>query len=352
MRTSCPATGSSKTPRTGRGRALLGPARRAAIRREAGPDGRRDVPRPGDGHGSRRSGSRRPTRWSACPTCTRSGAALAKAELVVVQRRVSPDGDDAGWPTSCCPRPVGREGRGPAPNSERLVVASAEAVSTRRARPCPTGRSSRSFGRGDGLRRASSSATRREVWDEFIGLTDGPAVRHGGHHRRAGCATSGTCNGPARAPTTPAPSAAISTAKFPTPGRPGRLPRRGRTSRPREPTDHEFPFVLTTGRHLRPLAHADAHGQVEQARCRASRRPYVEIHPEDAGRARRSPTGESVQLSSRRGTIRLPVRLRRGHARRGRCSCRSTGATCSARATRVQLPDDRRRSARSRSSRS
>lgn len=93
---------------------------------------------------------------------------------------------------------------------------------------------------------------------------------------------------------------------FPTPdGRARFLPRPHRD--PREPADHEFPFVLTTGR-----LYAHWHTLTRTAKCdklvRRSPEPYLEMHPDDAAAVGVRP-GDLVQVSSRRGTIRLPVRV-------------------------------------------
>ena len=76
---------------------------------------------------------------------------------------------------------------------------------------------------------------------------------------------------------------------------------------PRELTDHEFPFILTTGR-----VYAYWHTLTRTAKCEKLNRrdpaAYLEIHPDDA-RKLNVVTGEPVQISSRRGTIRLPVRV-------------------------------------------
>ncbi len=93
---------------------------------------------------------------------------------------------------------------------------------------------------------------------------------------------------------------------FPTPdGKARFLPREHNP--PREATDHEFPFVLTTGRlyaHWHTLTRS---GKCEKLMLRDPQ-PYLEMHPEDAGQLGVS-DGERVQVSSRRGTIQLPVRL-------------------------------------------
>jgi ferredoxin-nitrate reductase len=93
---------------------------------------------------------------------------------------------------------------------------------------------------------------------------------------------------------------------FPTPdGRARFLPRPHQT--PRELTDHEFPFILTTGR-----LYAHWHTLTRTAKCeklvRRDPAPFVEVHPDDAARLGVA-EGEVVQVSSRRGTIRVAARL-------------------------------------------
>ena len=95
--------------------------------------------------------------------------------------------------------------------------------------------------------------------------------------------------------------------QFPTPdGKARFLPRPHQP--PREVTDHEFPFVLTTGR-----LYSHWHTLTRTGKCaklvKRDPGPYVEIHPDDARRLKVA-EGELVQLSSRRGTIQLPARIR------------------------------------------
>jgi ferredoxin-nitrate reductase len=97
--------------------------------------------------------------------------------------------------------------------------------------------------------------------------------------------------------------------RFATPtGRAHFLPRDHRE--PRESPDHEFPFVLTTGR-----LYSHWHTLTRTAKCdklvRREPGPFIEIHPEDATRLEVS-AGDLVQVSSRRGTIQLPARLSDG----------------------------------------
>jgi ferredoxin-nitrate reductase len=94
--------------------------------------------------------------------------------------------------------------------------------------------------------------------------------------------------------------------RFPTPD--GRARFWARTHRPpRELPDHEFPLVLTTGRiyaHWHTLTRTGKSPKLVQR----DPGPYVEIHPDDA-QPRQILDGSLVQLTSRRGTIRLPARL-------------------------------------------
>jgi sulfite reductase (NADPH) flavoprotein alpha-component len=76
---------------------------------------------------------------------------------------------------------------------------------------------------------------------------------------------------------------------------------------PREPADHEFPVTLTTGR---VYAHWHTLTRTAKVRPLVQREPqaYVEIHPELAARLDVL-QGDLVQISSRRGTVRLPAQI-------------------------------------------
>jgi ferredoxin-nitrate reductase len=76
---------------------------------------------------------------------------------------------------------------------------------------------------------------------------------------------------------------------------------------PKEPTDREFPLVLTTGRiyaHWHTLTRT---GKVDKLLKRDAE-PYVEVHPSDARRLGVE-EGQIVLLQSRRGTVYLPARF-------------------------------------------
>jgi ferredoxin-nitrate reductase len=144
-----------------------------------------------------------------------------------------------------------------------------------------------------------------EVWDEFRRLTAGRPCDMNGitperlrqqRHIYWPCPSEDHPGSPRR----------YLDGVFPTPdGRARFLPRPHQE--PRELTDHEFPFVLTTGR-----LYAHWHTLTRTAKCeklvRRSPGPYLEMHPDDAGRLGVR-GGDAVQVSSRRGTIRLPVKV-------------------------------------------
>ncbi len=82
---------------------------------------------------------------------------------------------------------------------------------------------------------------------------------------------------------------------------------------PREVPDHEFPFVLTTGR-LYSHWHTLTRTAKSDKLVRREPGPFVELHPEDAGQLEIE-ENDLVQISSRRGTISLPARLKDGVSR-------------------------------------
>lgn len=82
---------------------------------------------------------------------------------------------------------------------------------------------------------------------------------------------------------------------------------------PREVPDHEFPFVLTTGR-LYSHWHTLTRTAKSDKLVKREPNPFVEIHPDDA-RELNIAEGDMVQVSSRRGTIALPAQLKAGVTR-------------------------------------
>jgi ferredoxin-nitrate reductase len=151
-------------------------------------------------------------------------------------------------------------------------------------------------------------ASQAEVWDEFIRVTSGQPCDMGG-------ATSArlrrleSLQWPCPTTDHPGTLRRYLDGRFSTPdGRAVFLARDHRS--PRELPDHEFPYVLTTGR-----LYAHWHTLTRTAKAeKLTRRepgPFVEVNPEDAA-ALTVAEGDLLQVSSRRGTVQLPARLSSG----------------------------------------
>jgi ferredoxin-nitrate reductase len=149
------------------------------------------------------------------------------------------------------------------------------------------------------------------VWDEFIGLTTGRPCDMAGmtserlrleRHLRWPCPSVDH----------PGTERLYLDGRFPTPS--GRARFHARPHRPpRETTDHEFPLILTTGRlyaHWHTLTRTGKSPKL----VRREPSPFVEVHPDDAAEIGLA-EGRWAELSSRRGLIRLPVKINPGLSR-------------------------------------
>jgi len=235
--------------------------------------------------------------------------ALARAELVVVQDAYDPT-ETSRLAHVVLPAAQWSEKTGTSTSSERLVSRSEQVVT-------PPGealadweilaRVARAMGFA-GFDHASSD----EVWDEFIALTAGRHCDMAGmsaerlrkvRHLRWPCPTPGH-PGTERLYSDRVFAFADGRARF--------LPRPHRS--PREVPDHEFPLTLTTGR-----LYAHWHTLTRTARSAKllarEPAPFVEVHPDDAAEAGLE-AGQLAEIVSRRGVLRLPVRLNPG-SRRG-----------------------------------
>jgi ferredoxin-nitrate reductase len=230
--------------------------------------------------------------------------ALGRAELVVVS--------DAYHPTETSlladvVLPVAQWGEKDwtSTNSERMVSFSPKLWDAP-GEALPDWEILQRFARKIGLRGFDYSGS-SEIWDEFIQMTRGRPCDMAG-------ATSSRLR--ENGLQWPCPSQYHYGTKrrytdgvFPTPdGKAVFLPREHRE--PREGTDHEFPFILTTGRlysHWHTLTRT---GKAEKLVMREPN-PFVEIGEDDAARMRIE-EGEMIQISTRRGTIQLPARIKEG----------------------------------------
>ncbi len=228
--------------------------------------------------------------------------ALGKAELVIVQ--------DAYHPTETTqaahvllPAAQWGEKEWTSTNSERMVSYSPKLFDPPGS-ALPDWKILARFGQIAGFSSFGYNEA-AEVWDEFRGLTAGrPCDMNGMTAARLRREIS--LQWPCPSEDHPGTPRRYLDRRFPTAdGRACFLPRDHRE--PREAPDHEFPFVLTTGR-----LSSHWHTLTRTAKCaqlvRREPEPFVQIHPQDAA-CLGVVEGEPVQLTTRRGTIRLPVRL-------------------------------------------
>ncbi len=147
-----------------------------------------------------------------------------------------------------------------------------------------------------------------QVWDEFIRTTAGrPCDMAGATSARLHREKS--LQWPCPSVDHPGSKRRYLDRKFATEnGRANFLPRDHRE--PREIPDHEFPFILTTGR-LYAHWHTLTRTAKSEKLVRREPGPYVEMNPQDAADIEIA-EGDLVQISSRRGTIQLPAKLRDG----------------------------------------
>ncbi len=234
--------------------------------------------------------------------------ALAKAQLVVVQ--------DAYFPTETgqladvlLPAAQFGEKDWTSTNSERMVSFSPKLWDAR-GDALPDWEILARFARSMGFSGFDFKDS-SEVWDEFIQLTRGrPCDMAGITSRRLREKTE--LQWPCPTVDHPGAKRRYLDGKFATPD--GRAIFQCREHKePREVPDHEFPFVLTTGR-LYSHWHTLTRTAKAEKLVKREPSPFVEIHPLDAAELDIE-HGDLVQVSSRRGTIQLPAHLKESVSR-------------------------------------
>jgi ferredoxin-nitrate reductase len=231
--------------------------------------------------------------------------ALQKAQLVVVQDVYHPT-ETTRLADVILPAAQWGEKEWSSTNSERMISYSPKLWEPPGA-ALPDWEILARFARALGFRNFAYAAA-AAVWDEFIQMTAGRPCDMAG----AGAARLrelSSLQWPCPDADHPGSKRRYLDRKFATPdGRAVFLPRDHKE--PREVPDHEFPFVLTTGRlyaHWHTLTRTGKSDKL----VKREPEPFVEINPEDAARLGVA-EGDLMQISSRRGTVRLPARLRDG----------------------------------------
>jgi ferredoxin-nitrate reductase len=144
-----------------------------------------------------------------------------------------------------------------------------------------------------------------EVWDEWIGLTAGRACDMTGMpHQRLKAERH--VQWPCRSPEGPGEKRLYTDGRFAHADGRAAFLYRG-PSPPKEVVDHEFPLVLTTGRVYSHWHTMTRSGKARQL-VRRDPDPFVQVHPTLAARLSIA-EGDTVQLASRRGTVRLKAQI-------------------------------------------
>ncbi len=231
--------------------------------------------------------------------------ALAHAELVVVQEPYFPT-ETARLADVALPAAQWSEKEGTSTSSERRVSRS-EKVIDPPGEALPDWEVIARFARAMGYRGFAHRSS-DEVWDEFIGLTAGRPCDMAGL-TAARLRRDRHVSWPCPREDHPGTERLYLDRRFPTPdGRARFLARAHRA--PRETADHEFPLILNTGRlyaHWHTLTRTGRSPKLV-ARDPA---PYIEVHPDDAFELGLA-AGQHAEVASRRGVLRLPMRMNAG----------------------------------------
>jgi ferredoxin-nitrate reductase len=228
--------------------------------------------------------------------------ALKKAHLVVVQDAYHPT-ETTEMADVLLPAAQWSEKEWTSTNSERMVSYSPKLFEPP-GTALPDWQILARFGQVAGLR-GFDFGSAAEVWDEFRQITTGrPCDMTGITAERLRVVKN--LQWPCPSVDHPGTKRRYLDHCFPTSdGRANFLPRDHRE--PRELPDHEFPFILSTGR-----IYTHWHTLTRTAKCaklvRREPAPFVEVNGEDAARLHIA-DGDLLHLSSRRGAIQLPARI-------------------------------------------
>jgi ferredoxin-nitrate reductase len=239
---------------------------------------------------------------ASLPDLHQTRRALERAELVIVQDIYHPT-ETSRFAHVLLPAANWVEKDGTSTNSERMVSYSERLLE-------PPGAAKADWEIISGISRALGlpgfdHSCAANVWNEWISLTaDRPCDMSG--ITAARLRRDKNVQWPCPTSDHPGSKRRYLDRRFPTAsGRARLIPHA--FAPPKEPTDAEFPLVLTTGRiyaHWHTLTRTGKSDKL----LKRDPHPYVEIHPDDAARAGIQ-NGDLVSLQSRRGAIRLAARL-------------------------------------------
>lgn len=242
------------------------------------------------------------------PDLHQAKRALAKAELVVVSDAYHPT-ETSRMADVIFPAAQWSEKEGTSTNSERMVSYS-EAIVAPPGEALPDWKILADFGCALGYQGFDFQSI-DQVWDEFIPLTSGRVCDMAGMTAER-LRRERHLQWPCPSVDHPGSKRLYLDRVFPTVDGKARLLARPHRE-PREKPDDDYPFVLTTGRvyaHWHTLTRTGKSAKLN----RRDPGPYVEVNPDDAGDFGLE-DGELAEVTSPRGTLRLPVRLNQGMRR-------------------------------------
>ena len=237
------------------------------------------------------------------PDVRRAEAALGRARFVVVQD-ISSRSHSLRWADVVLPAAGWLEKQGTMTNSERRVTLLPKVVEPPgEARPdvwilCD-------FARRMGWGEAFAYRSEAEIFAEHTRLTAGTTLDMTGIDY-ARLQRAGSIQWPCPAADHPGTERLFTDLRFATAGGRARLHAVAEQS-PAEPPCADYPFVLTTGR-LRDQWHTMTRTGKVARLGQHERRPFAELHPDDAARLGVR-DGRTVEIASRYGTVRVPARL-------------------------------------------
>lgn len=248
--------------------------------------------------------------WIACtnplvslPNTARVRAALARAELVIVQDAYDPT-ETTQVADIVLPAAQWSEREGTLTNSERRICL-LQRVADPPGEALPDWEIISRIANALGYGRAFDYASTEAIFDEYREMTRGrdldiTGVTYDALRRQPGVqwpCPQGASAGTVRLYTDHQFPTATGRAVF----------HAVSAQAPSEPTDREFPLVLLTGRVKDQWHTRTRTGKVAKLN-KSEPAPFIEVHPDDA-KALRIRTGQRVRLVSRRGQAELPARI-------------------------------------------
>lgn len=239
---------------------------------------------------------------ASLPSLGRFKAAFKKAELVICQDAFHPT-ETTGYAHLLLPAAQWAERQGTITNSERRVSL-LEKIIEPPAEALPDWEIICRLAKNMGFEKHFPYQNAEEIYEEYKLSTKGTLIDI------SGISYARLKTGPLQWPCPSADSLPSShlfaNRVFPTPDGRARF-HAWEYIPPAEPTDEEYPFILTTGRTRDQWHTMTRTGKIETL-MRSEPSSFIEIHPEDAKKLALK-EGETTEIISRRGKLQAPCRI-------------------------------------------